>query len=98
LRGVDGLSDDELNDIEARALVASEGPWRSAAGPADDPEAGEALILTAANHNPPYLYLRTNTGDQVTPQDFDFIANARQDVPSLVAEVRRLRGLLAENL
>jgi hypothetical protein len=30
----------------------------------------------------------------VPDADLDFIANARQDIPRLVEEIRRLRGLL----
>ncbi len=32
-----------------------------------------------------------------TTADYDFIANARQDVERLVAEVERLQGLAAES-
>jgi hypothetical protein len=49
----------------------------------------------------PGLYLRHDSPDRagVVPapiEDQDFIADARQDVPRLVAEVRRLRELIAQ--
>jgi hypothetical protein len=33
----------------------------------------------------------------VPDADLDFIANARQDIPRLVEEVRRLKGLLPDS-
>ena len=38
-------------------------------------------------------YGKHPTSEQAPPAVLDFIASARQDVPRLVAEVRRLRGL-----
>lgn len=39
------------------------------------------------------LYLSTYKDEPAVPvADYDFIAHARQDVPRLLAEVRRLRG------
>jgi hypothetical protein len=45
--------------------------------------------LDGARHSD--LYLSTDPGEQVRTADYDFLANARQDVPRLLAEVRRLR-------
>jgi hypothetical protein len=43
------------------------------------------------DNDSPDLYLSGGT-----PQDQDFVAHARQDIPNLLAEVRRLRSLLAQ--
>jgi hypothetical protein len=48
----------------------------------------------------PDLYLRHTAPDHSGPvpaptEGQDFVAHARQDVPRLVAEVRRLRALIA---
>jgi hypothetical protein len=74
------LTKSRLDEIDARAGKATPGPWR---------ESGSCIIQT----------------DHVTrdvweiPQcksDTLFIAHARDDVPALVAEVRRLRTAIRE--
>jgi hypothetical protein len=72
----------ELDEIEARAKAATEGPW---AAILDWGEIKSCNNFTAIASMP--------EGDD-RPEDFEFMANARSDVPALVAEVRRL---LAEN-
>lgn len=69
----------DLDAIEARANAATPGPWR--VGATYDPEIN--VDVTNAD------------GNLVGPKDEDFIAAAREDVPALVAEVRRLRAALA---
>lgn len=92
---MDELTDDELDAIEARSSAATPSPWWSWVEGRDG-VAGDTFIgrgLDGARH--PDLYLSTDPGERVSSEDHDFIAAARQDVPRLVAEVRRLRGLLA---
>jgi hypothetical protein len=94
LRAVDGIPDDELEAIEGRATAATPGAWWSWIEGRDG-TSGDTFIgrgTDGARH--PDLYLSTDLGATVTPEDLDFIASARQDVPRLVAEVRRLRALL----
>ena len=46
-----------------------------------------------------YVYF-SSPGPTTVPvpdADLDFIANARQDIPRLVSEVRRLKGLLSDS-
>jgi rubrerythrin len=85
---------ERLLEIEARAALATEGPWdgvisswsvRTLRGGLDD------LIcdMSCADAGP--------TGETPGPQttaNQEFIAHARTDVPELLAEVRRLGGLL----
>jgi hypothetical protein len=73
------MSEEELAKIEARANAATPAPW--------DFHKGD-------------LYLNSNTSSGVSDAflehvDLNFIAHSRQDVPALIAEVRRLRKLLA---
>lgn len=80
---------DRLDEIEARADAATEGPWEW------HPYMGSGATLAKPNH----LFHEVNilkTTDDWPPvaDDAEFIAAARTDVPQLVAEVRRL---LAEN-
>ncbi len=91
------LTDQELSDIEARAEKATPGPWT--ADPPDeielqiDPGTTEcwgircpagSVVVTDSGCYPP---------DMPTAQ---FIAAAREDVPRLVAEVRRLSKVVRE--
>lgn len=76
------MTNEELDAIEARANAASEGPWTAEY---------DGAILPADSH-PPVIY---SDGD-MTDADREFVAAARDDVPKLVAEVRRLRGLFTE--
>jgi hypothetical protein len=80
------ISDAELDEIEARALAATAGPWRSMVEGRDH-TSGSHFIMTGEGES---------RGDDIellsaTVADQDFIASARQDVPKLVAEIRRLR-------
>ena len=72
----------ELNEIETRHLAASPGPWRSFIEGRDH-TSGDSFIQTQGDD----IYL---TG--ASQADQDFIAAARQDIPMLLAEVRRLRA------
>ncbi len=83
------ITPEELDAIEARCASASPGPWRS--------------LIEGRDHWSGSDFIMTGPGDArgediemsgATHADRDFIAAARQDVPRLVAEVRRLRALL----
>lgn len=90
------ITDEELDRIEARAAAATTGPWTSFVEGRDH-ESGDDFIRTGGDADrSPDLYVRVAFGERpgVTPagpDDLDFIAAARQDVPRLVAEIRRLR-------
>lgn len=79
----------DLDAIEARATAATNGPWRAGSVAAEgkvwcpcDPSpvlgAGERCLVSLSLAYP-------HTADR------EFIAHAREDVPALVAEIRRLR-------
>jgi hypothetical protein len=83
------LSEQELSAIEARCVAASPGEW-VAYIEGRDHECGSNFIMTGVGQE---------RGEDIeaiglTHDDHDFIAHARQDVPRLVAEVRRLYALL----
>jgi hypothetical protein len=88
----DPPTDAELAVMLARAEAATPGPWKSYVEGRDH-TSGSSFIMTGpqdARGNDLEL-----TG--ATAPDQDFIAAARQDVPKLIAEVRRLRRLLEEH-
>ncbi|CAN7692797.1 hypothetical protein [Mesorhizobium sp. LjNodule214] len=83
------LSELELQEMEARVAAAQTGPWKSWVEGRDF-LGGSNFIQTGEG---------TDRGDDIelsgaTVADQDFMAAARQDIPRLIAEVRRLRGLL----
>lgn len=88
---MDPLSNVELDAIEARCLAATPSPWWAWVEGRDGTSASSFIGrgLDGARHSD--LYLSTDPGEQVRTADYDFLANARQDVPRLLAEVRRLR-------
>lgn len=83
------LMEEELSAIEKRANEATLGPWKSYIEGRDH-TSGSNFIMTGTSED---------RGEDIeligaTIADQDFIAAARQDVPMLVAEVRRLNELL----
>jgi hypothetical protein len=71
---------DWLDEIEKRAMRATPGPWSS--------------FIEGRDHTSGSSFIRT-AGEDIelagaTVDDQDFIAHARTDIPTLVAEVRRL--------
>ncbi|WP_322076694.1 hypothetical protein [Burkholderia cepacia] len=83
------MNDEKLNEIEARCKAATPGPWVSYVEGRDH-ESGSNFIMTGPEGR---------RSDDIelsgaTIADQDFIAHARQDIPLLVAEIRRLREML----
>ena len=81
------LEDFELAAIEERCRAASPGPWRAFFGPGIG---GPDFIMVSDADEEPDMYVDRD-GKPASSFDLDFIASARQDVPRLVAEIRRLR-------
>jgi hypothetical protein len=82
------LTDEDLDVIRARCAAATPGPWRS--------------YIEGRDHTSGSSFIMTGEGDSrgedielsgVPPADQDFIAHARQDLPRLLEEIRRLRNL-----
>jgi hypothetical protein len=81
----DSPSADLRTEIERRCDQATPGPWKSYVEGRDH-TSGDSFIKTGG----PDIYL---IGGSI--EDQDFIANARQDLPMLLREVKRLRSILA---
>lgn len=75
-------STDWLDEIEERAKRATPGPWTS--------------FIEGRDHTSGSSFIRTAADDielsGATIADQDFIAHARQDIPALIAQLRRLLG------
>jgi hypothetical protein len=88
-------TDAELDEMDRRVGAASPAPWESSVEGRDH-ESGDSFILIGdLDDAQPDMYV-SHDGVPAPAADLDFIAHARQDVPRLIAEVRRLRALLRE--
>jgi len=75
------MTEQELKEIEARANAATPGRWKI-----QRDSTGNLCGIIQTNHVTRDVWPIPRTQD-----DIRFIACARQDVPALIAEVRRLR-------
>ncbi len=93
------LSDTDLDEIERRADSASSGPWQSFIEDRNHQSGDTFIRMGGEDPSVPDMYVQYSlpglTTVRVPDADLDFIAGARQDVPRLVAEVRRLRRLIS---
>ena len=78
------LDAQRISEIEARLNAAAPGPWRAMIEGRDH-SSGSSCIVTATNG----IDL-----DGASDADIDFMANARQDLPYLISELRRLASLI----
>ena len=81
-----------LNEIEARANAATEGPWEWEGDAKAEWEEGANSLVPSRRPDDPVLYGYgyDASGIEVkTPADAEFIAHARTDVPWLLEQVER---------
>ncbi|MFZ3592244.1 hypothetical protein [Streptomyces sp. BH104] len=81
------LTDEQLAEIQARTESATPGPWWTDILPE---HGGESIGIDAPGDN-----WIVPVQDLHEP-DAEFVAHARTDVPTLLAEVQRLKGELAK--
>ena len=106
----DPMTAEELSEIEELARAATPGPWHVrqldddfamslvAISTVPDTGTGERwpdfdhrqIVAATLVQQPRYV----DVADERWDENANFIANARQDVPRLIAEIRRLRRLL----
>lgn len=104
------LTDDELDEIEEFADAATPGPWHvrlldddfamNLVAVSTVPDTGlgerwpgfdhEQIVAATLVQQPHYV----DVADERWDQNARFIARSRQDIPRLVAEIRRLNQLL----
>jgi hypothetical protein len=93
MTGDPALSDAELDAMQQRADAASRAPWRSWVEDRDH-ECGSSFIQVGCDDDQDDDMYVSRHDRPVSDADLDFIAAARQDVPRLIAEVRRLQAEL----
>lgn len=91
------MTDEELKAIERRTNAATPGPWYARCGPA-------WAVVESSKDVPEFMigcFVGGREGDDGNHNDMQranvdvrFVAHARDDVPTLLAEVRRLRAEL----
>jgi hypothetical protein len=82
-----------LRAIEERCAAASPGPWEAFVEGRDHTSGDTMIRIGGPKGNEPDMYVSRDL-KVASEADHDFIAHARQDLPLLVAEVRRLRDLI----
>ncbi|MCR6476582.1 hypothetical protein NU688_10475 [Variovorax sp. ZS18.2.2] len=78
------FDEQRISEIQARATAAAPGPWKGMIEGRDH-LSGSSCISRASGG----IDL-----DGASDADIDFMANARQDVPYLISELRRLAALI----
>lgn len=87
------MNEINLQAIEARAKSAQAGPWLVCS--AEDAADGLPVAFFGRGAGPKDVAVRSDGPPSGTADDdAAFVAHAREDVPALVAEVRRLRRAL----
>ena len=81
------MTEKELDEIRERCDSATAGPWQAWVEGRDQ-TSGSSFVQTG--------------GDDIemlgaTMADYEFIANAKQDIPRLLAEIERLRSLVGRS-
>jgi hypothetical protein len=87
----DPLTDEELGEMERRVAAASNGPWESFVEGRDHWGGDDFIRVGGLDDEEADMYVMRGTAPAGVA-DLDFVAHARQDVPRLLAEIRRLRG------
>jgi hypothetical protein len=82
------LTEKELLEIEMRVKQSQNGPWKAYIEGRDH-TSGSHFIMTGNGENTGEIEL---LGARL--EDYDFIANAKQDIPKLIAEIRELKRRL----
>jgi hypothetical protein len=83
------LKENELLEIEKRCGSGTLGPWKAFIEGRDHTSGGNFLLTGYENNRGEDLEI-----NGALIEDYDFIANAKQDVPKLIGEIRRLRAII----
>src|SRR5437867_10810771 len=83
------LSEAELAELEQLVSQASPSPWIASIEGRDHWSADAVILVGEPREEDMYV---SRDGGPASKADLDFIATARNVLPRLIAEVRRLRG------
>lgn len=96
----------DIDAIKSREQAATPGPWEYIAGEDEQLNAYPPDEATGFVREMPVIAVGVETREEtgadedfhfieISEDDAEFITNARQDIPALLAEVERLQGLVA---
>ncbi len=84
-----------MEEIERRAHAAGKAPWQSFIEGRDHCGGDNFVRIGSLKDDEPDMYVSraVGSGEEIlaSDTDLDFIAHTRQDMPRLIAEIRRLR-------
>ncbi len=83
------ITEEELKEIEIRESCTQNGPWKAYIEGRDHESASNFIMTGNAENRATDIEM---TG--ATVNDYDFIANAKQDIPRLINEIRELKKKL----
>lgn len=83
------MTTEEIAQIERRASEATSGPWESS-----QMDVGYGVMTAHAVYGP-HCEIHASIADCHLGCNAAFLAHARDDVPALIAEIRRLREIIA---
>jgi hypothetical protein len=93
-RDTEKMTEEEIATIESRVAEIAEGPWFFL--PARKRQDGTLMDFTVAYGVPGVASETYDLLDRYEEADYRFMAESRQNVPALIAEVRRLQTQLSE--
>ena len=89
------MTPEQLDEIEKLANAATPGPWNMAEDFfAHNPASSDVVVTGPPGHFDDVAVIRYQRNYDTRKGNAAFIAAAREDVPALLAEVRRLMALL----
>ncbi len=89
------MSESELKEVELRYKKTTKGPWVSFIEGRDH-ESGDSFIMTGIEKGENIWDEKRGEDIYITGinnYDQDFIASARQDIPKLIKEIRKLKKI-----
>jgi hypothetical protein len=84
------MTSNKLEDIRARCDAARPGPWTAIIEGRDQDGGSSFIMIGKGDARAEDLHL-SGYDEAVPTADYDFIANARDDIPWLLAEIERLK-------
>ena len=90
MNGDEPITVSELQAMAERVDAASKGPWESFIDARDHFGGDNFIRIGGFDDDEADMYVSRDT-TPANDADLDFIANARQDIPRLIAEVKRQR-------
>lgn len=83
----------ELEKIEARCKAATRGPWffEGAVGVVATPANEDDADIDDQGHRYVFVFDPKTIGETACMANLEFAAEARQDIPDLIEEVKKLR-------